>query len=218
MKSNLNIKRIISFFVGGVVLAGIFTFTNGNKTEERYLLEKKPKTEITEEIMVENNETIEEKTIAVYVTGEVKNPQVVELKEGSRLNDAVQLAGGLTEKADSEAVNLAMTVSDGAQYVIPAVGEELKVVDSNGSSNNAENSQGTTPSNSNTSQNQEGKININTADQKLLMELDGIGEALSERIINYREENGGFKSIEELKNVDGIGDKRYAAIKDKVCV
>ena len=138
------------------------------------------------------------KKISVYVSGQVKNIAVVELEDTGDLKfvDAVNKAGGLTEFADTEAVNLAETLSDGQHIHIPTKEIFLQQnIAAQGSSD---------------------LVNINTADAERLATLKGIGPALAQRIIEYREQNGAFKSIDEIKNVRGIGEKNFSAFKDKI--
>lgn len=140
------------------------------------------------------------KKIAVYVSGQVKNISVVELEDNGnlRLVDAVNLAGGLTEFADIEAVNLAEPITDGQHVHIPTK-EIFRLPQSVHATSNE-------------------LVNINTADADKLATLKGIGPALAQRIIDYRNQNGGFKSIDEIINVSGIGEKKFAAFKDKVTI
>ena len=139
------------------------------------------------------------KKFSVYVSGQVKKIAVVELEDNGnlRLVDAVNKAGGLTDLADTEAVNLAAPLTDGQHIHIPT--KEIFL------SQNVSAAQGDL-------------VNINTADAERLATLKGIGPALAQRIIDYREQNGAFKSIDEIKNVRGIGDKKFAAFKDKITV
>ena len=136
------------------------------------------------------------KKISAYVSGQVKKIAVVELADNGnlRLVDAVNAAGGLTDLADTEAVNLAAPLSDGQHIHIPT--KEIFL------SQNAA-AQGDL-------------VNINTADAERLATLKGIGPALAQRIIDYREQNGAFKTVDEIKNVRGIGEKKFAAFKDKI--
>ncbi len=139
------------------------------------------------------------KKISVYVSGQVKDISVVELEDNGnlRLVDAVNLAGGLTDLADADAVNLSAPLTDGQHVRIPA--KEISLMSQSISA--------------------EGDlININTADINELATLKGIGSAMAQRIIDYREQNGGFKSVDELKNVRGIGDKKFDTLKDKVTI
>jgi competence protein ComEA len=135
--------------------------------------------------------------IFVHVLGAVERPGLYELAEGSRAVDAVAAAGGFTDVADQSGINLARFVTDGEQLRVPAVGE-------------APPSQpGTTAG---------GLVNLNTADATTLETLPRVGPALAGRIIDWREANGGFGSVEDLRNVTGIGDKTFADLKDLVTV
>lgn len=140
------------------------------------------------------------KKISVYLSGQVKNISVVELEDNGNLRivDAVNLAGGLTDFADAEAVNLAAPLTDGQHVHIPT--KEIFLVPQSVYAASSD------------------LVNINTADVDKLATLKGIGTALAQRIIDYREQNGGFKSIDEIKNVQGIGEKKFAAFKDKITV
>jgi competence protein ComEA len=148
--------------------------------------------------------------VMIDVGGEVIKAGVYELEEGSRINDALVAAGGLSAKADRDWVdknlNKAERVVDGQKIYIPKVGEVL------GASDNLNRDVARYVST-------ESKIvRINTATIEQLDTLSGIGPALAGRIIDYRDENGGFKNIEELKLVSGIGDKLFEKIKDDVAL
>lgn len=133
----------------------------------------------------------ERKIVGIHIKGEVKAPGYYELEYGSRIKDAVIAAGSETQNADFTDVNLALILADGDEIVIPACGEKEK-------GNNT------------------GLININTADMYKLCKLDGIGEKLAASIISYRSEKGKFKSINDLKKVEGIGNSKFNKIKDKI--
>ena len=135
----------------------------------------------------------EETAGCVYICGAVKNAGIYEFKEGARLYELIKEAGGLDEEADADAVNLAMEVKDGEQIRIPYIGETLSIAD-------------------------EKLIDINKADLKELCSIPGIDEARATAIIEYRDSNGGFKEIEELKNISGIKDATFNKIKPYVCV
>ncbi|WP_322786105.1 helix-hairpin-helix domain-containing protein [Caldanaerobius polysaccharolyticus] len=143
------------------------------------------------------------KEIYVDVSGAVKNPGVYKFKQGDRIIDAVNRAGGLMADADTSQVNLAKKLADEEKVYIPKKGEKLPQPAANVSTVGGE-----TPA--------EGKININTASLQELDTLPGIGPVIAQRIIDYRNQNGPFKSIEEIKNVSRIGDKLYEQIKDKI--
>jgi len=148
--------------------------------------------------------------ISVYICGSVKNPGVITLTEGSRLEEAVDLAGGAAEKADLTAVNLAYKLSDEDMVYIPELGE--KPVETAGAA--VKSSAGTVKKGSAGS----GKVNINTAGESELDTLDGIGPATARAIIAYRNQVGAFSSIEQIKEVKGIGDAKYSGIKDDITV
>lgn len=152
------------------------------------------------------------KHIFVHVVGSVQAPGMVELEAGQRVSDAVQAAGGFTSEADQLSVNLARQVEDGEQIVVGSVQE------STGSSSSGQSSSSSEQSSETGTSAASGKVNINTATVEQLTTLKGVGEATAQKIIDYRQQNGSFKKIEDLKNVSGIGDKRYAALKDSITV
>ena len=169
---------------------------------------------IENKIINENNidgegEGVEE-IIVVHITGEVNKPGIVILNKNSRIADAINKAGGATKEADLNQINLAYILEDGQKIYIPNKNEKIDedeyVTEGNG--NNI--------GNNNPKEGE--KVNINEAMQTELEELPGIGPSLASRIIEYREQNGDFKKIEELQNVKGIGDAKYDDIKDKVTV
>ena len=160
----------------------------------------------TNEIIESSNN--EEKTmIKVHIDGQIKNRGVVELEEGSRLVDAIEKSGGLTEEADTSNINLADILQDGEKVYIYSK-QEVEELKSIGKLN--EEIDNTTK--------KDNKININTATQAELEEITGIGPSLAKKIIEYRESNGKFKDIEELKNVSGIGDKKFESMKSQITI
>lgn len=161
----------------------------------------------------DTNSIVEEEIpkIAIHIIGEVKNEGLIYLPEGSRVADAIQEAGGETKEADLSQVNLAYELQDGQKLYIPNKNEKIEVYIINENGNNGVESE----------ELEEGgkkKVNINTATQNELDELPGIGPAIAQRIIEYREENGNFQKIEDLQNVKGIGDAKYEEIKESVTV
>ena len=147
--------------------------------------------------------------IKVYVTGAVNFPGVIELEEGARIQDAINLAGGAKEDANLEKVNLAYCLEDGQKLYIPNIGEnEVEYI----STENGDNVIEKNPNSNNS------KVNINTGGVEELKALPGVGDLLAQKIIDYREENGKFKTIDELKNVSGIGDKKFESMKEYVSV
>ncbi len=183
---------------------------------------------------VERNDdasTAERKMIKVHVAGAVSSPGIIELPADSRLYDAVS-AAGITAESDLDTLNLAQPISDGSKIYVSSLTQETNVTNDDTADNGNIESQLKTdsfyesPDESQQSQrmsnrstgNTSGLININNADLSELTTLPGIGEVLGQRIIDYREANGGFDSIEAIKNVSGIGDKRYDEIKSLITV
>lgn len=149
-------------------------------------------------------EPVEQDLITVDVKGAVKAPGIYDLPVGSRVNDAVQKAGGLTEQADSKSLNLAQKVSDEALVYVPTKGEEVA-------------SQQTT-SGTASSTSKDKKVDLNKASLEELKQVKGLGGKRAQDIIDHREANGKFKSVDELKKVSGIGAKTIEKIKDYVTV
>lgn len=198
-----NFKKIIflSIIVGVLAIYLVYHYVTNSSSEY-----------IEENIYIETNNQPEEKNkIFLHITDEVNAPGIIEIDEGARLADVIEAAGGFTENADINKINLAYIVKDGQKINIPNVnyvdtnsyitenmGENIIIEDITSSSTNL--------------------VNINTATQTELETLTGIGPSTALKIIKYREENGKFKTIEEIKNVAGIGDSKFEAIKDEICV
>ncbi|MEZ0536146.1 helix-hairpin-helix domain-containing protein [Caldicellulosiruptoraceae bacterium PP1] len=153
----------------------------------------------------ENNENRslpnQSQKIYVYVTGNVKKPGVYILKNGDRVFTALELAGGTLKDSDLTKINMAQKLVDEQKIYVPKINEKIDennvIVDNN-------------------IENDNGKININTASKSDFEKLPGIGPAIAQKIIDYREKVGRFKSIDDIKNVSGIGEKKYDAIKDYI--
>ena len=168
--------------------------------------------------MKENLETEVEQqgAIIVHITGEVKNWGVIELPQGSREIDAVNKAGGFTETADTTKVNLAYELSDGVKIYIPSKTEmqssyvEEYITEDSGDNVITEENKMKERKNL--------LVNINSATQTELETLPGIGPSTALKIISYREENGNFSSIEDIKNVQGIGENKFENIKELICI
>ncbi len=137
--------------------------------------------------------------IVVYVTGAVNVPGVYELRSGDRIYQAIDMAGGMTDDAADGAINLAELITDGQQITVYTEDEleEVQIAEQESKS---------------------GLVNINTATSEELCTLPGIGEAKASSIIAYREQNGAYSSIEDIKNISGIKDGVYSKIKDYICV
>lgn len=155
--------------------------------------------------------TQKEKNIKIHISGETNYNGILELPEGSRIDDAIKKAGGVTQNADINKINLAYELSDGQKLNIPSkiVGADASVCPR-----------------IITNENEEGiiedidkkdeKININKATQTQLETLPGVGPSLALKIIKYREQNGKFNNIEELKNVSGVGENKYEELKELI--
>lgn len=139
--------------------------------------------------------------ITVHITGAINNPGVIIIEEGARIVDALEAAGGETEEADVNRLNLAYVLEDGEKLYIPSKNEEEQEYITQGKDNMSEG---------------QSKININSAQIEELITLPGVGEATANKIIEYRKENGKFQKIEDLKNVPGIGDSKYENIKTMI--
>ena len=145
--------------------------------------------------------------LAVHICGAVHNPGVYFLADGSRIYQAVEAAGGFTKDAGEEYLNLAGLLTDGQKIYIPTRQEAEE-------ENLSENGQG----NELTAMVDDGKVNINTASEEMLCTLPGIGTGKAQNIITYREEQGVFKTTEEIMNVDGIKEGLFQKIRDKITV
>ena len=144
---------------------------------------------------------VQVKRIKIYITGAVAKPGVYELDEGSRVEDALNLAGGAAAGADMLRVNLAARLKDEQQIVVPKIGETIDNLPAAGQN-----------------ENKDARININTADQTELMKLPGVGVVTAGNIIAYRTEHGDFKTIEDIQNVTRIGEKTFERLKELITV
>ncbi len=156
--------------------------------------------------------------IYVFLCGSVKNPGVYGVEKGSRINDLLNEAGGFTDYADKNYLNLARELADGERIYVPSV-FETDELDTKDNILGAGANKPVTEENVNMDPEAEDSlININTADKEALVALPGIGESRAADIIEYRKKIGNFKSIEEIKNISGIGESVYARIKNYICV
>ena len=164
----------------------------------------------TESFPADGEDAVKRKTdrICIFVCGAVQQPGVYELPKGARAQDALVAAGGFTEEADTEYVNLAQPVSDGQQLRFPTE-EEVQELRRQESAPETGNTSGVQP---------QAQVNINTAGVPELMTLPGIGQVRAEEIIRYRSQMGPFAAPEEIMNVSGIGEASYARIRDRITV
>ena len=187
---NLKTKIIIGIaIVIAIVVIGLY-FYKESKNDYTY--------DDTLAVTTENEEETEDEEITIHIIGEVKYPGIVILKSGQRIVDAIEAAGGETEEADLNKLNLAQLLNDGDKIYVPNKSDEIEdYKDTTGKSST---------------------VNLNTATLEELTSLPGIGESTAQKIINYRKQNGKFKVIEDLKNVSGIGESKFDNIKDKITV
>ncbi len=248
MKRKLNRTIILLFLAGLAVFSGCSDSVSVLKTEEaaadsqsrkteseadaqnqgiEEAAEQNQKTDVTEEPQRKAAEGTEEKlpekeaageqTIFVDVCGAVNRPGVYQLPAGSRIFQAVELAGGFREDAALELVNQAEALNDGQQIRIFTQEEARQQAETGAALDNSQmTNQETDISGENNSSAE--LVNLNRADKSALMTLTGIGETRADAILAYRETHGGFSSVEELMQVEGIKEKTYEKLKDKITV
>ena len=180
---------LISYFSGGS------SELNKNDNESIFVEENESMEVITKK---EEKESIK---IVVDIKGEIKNPNIYWLEEGCIIEDLINVAGGITEEGDLSKINRAQKLNDHEVVIIPNINDKESEIESIIPSSNNEN-----------------KVNINTASINELDTLSGIGPSKAEAIIKYREENGTFKSIEEIKNVTGIGEALFEKFKENITI
>ena len=180
---------IISYFSGGS------SELNKNNNENIFVEENESMEVITKK---EEKEIVK---IVVDIKGEIKNPNIYWLEEGCIIEDLINIAGGITEEGDLSKINRAQKLNDHEVVIIPNINDKESEIENIISSSNDKN-----------------KVNINTASINELDTLSGIGPSKAEAIIKYREENGTFKSIEEIKNVTGIGEALFEKFKENITI
>ena len=207
-------ELIIGIGVGILLLVGIFYVRAMRQPDLAHIQSRSEiagaeiETEEIEEVEQVEETEVEQEWIQVYVTGEVQNPGLYSLEKGKRVGDAVYAAGGLLKGADGDAINLAAYIADAQHIRIPSKGEEAEDLSFSGEEIEMieiyEIEQYSR------------KIDINSATATELRRLPGIGEVLSKAIIDYREANGSFKNIHEIKNVPRIGDRLFESFRDLI--
>lgn len=196
---NFLILTISLFFI---VITSIYFFTKDSKTITLNTSEFYTNTSSSEE-------PIKQK-IVIHITGEILQPGIIYLDDNSRIADAIDIAGGCTESADLNKVNLAYELKDGQKIYIPSIydNETCSYISDNAGANVLDI----------TSEVKSKTININTATSKELETLPGIGASTANKIIEYRTQNGKFRSIEELMNVSGIGENKFNNLKSYISI
>lgn len=207
-KSQKTILIIIMVIIIGII--GYYVYGNNVEKNNNNIANE-------EEILVKENEQNKEKEkkIVVHITGAIKKEGVFYLNENSRVTDAINEAGGVTDDADMSKINLAYILEDGMKIKIPSINDIEEQDD------DVESEKFVEIVGEDTTKSEFGKsklININKANQTELETLPGIGPSTALKIISYREENGKFSSIEDLKNISGIGESKFENIKNLICI
>lgn len=198
-----------------VVISCFFLLGNPSKSTQEELLpswsgqsESLSSAAISSEKTTVESDIASSRTITVDIKGAVKKPGVYELPSDSRVNDAILLAGGVTAEADRQSVNFAQKLNDEAVVYVASQGENISVV--------ATNTRVT--SRVETAGDSSDKVNLNTATLADLQTISGIGQKRAQDILDYRDSNGGFKSVDDLSNVSGIGEKTLEKLREEVTV
>lgn len=232
------IKKIDKDYViiGVIVIAVIiFMIINLGKIKEFENKDNDKMTNVESSINTDNDKSEENKEqkddnskeqivngegIFVHIDGYINNPGVYEIKENDRIKTLIDKAGGFKEGYSIKNINLAAKLSDGDKIYIPSVSEE-KVSENNNNININSSGKGQnvkTDRNNVSVMKNNSKININTANISELKQITGIGESTANKIIDYRENVGKFKKIEDIKEVKGIGDAKYESLKNKITI
>ncbi|MDO4593887.1 MAG: DUF655 domain-containing protein [Tissierellia bacterium] len=198
------VKAIVVLAILAILLS-IYRLNLKNRDQEDLIIDSFSSSIETNQVKSEDKDD-QTDDMKVHITGQIKNPGVYEIEQSDRLIDLIDKAGGLTNKADDQKINLAMKLEDQMKIVIPSIDDSNDEIDEQYIINDKE-------ENNENSKNQ--KININTADIDQLQKLPNIGEKRAEAIIDYRKDNK-FENIEDIKNVSGIGDKYFDAMKDMI--
>lgn len=231
MRKRIEINKKIILVIIVILLAiGYYIYYKNNNTYEEfegsvnsekfttYEEEEKEYTQQESKIEDEEDDAPNKEIIIVHITGEVKNWGVIELEEGSRVIDAVNKAGGFTDEADTEKVNLAYELTDGVKIYIPSKNEDVENSVTTQKYITTDSGDNVITEESNMKKTSNSLVNINEATQTELETLPGIGPSTALKIISYREENGKFSSIEDIKNVSGIGDNKFENIRELISV
>lgn len=206
-------------FAGVIFLAFLVAnfFSNGsfnslfNKDEDEVITSSSiEENNVDKNKLEESSDDLSSQDKKVYISGEILNSGVYDIKDGDRLDDLVKRAGGFTEKADINSINLALRLEDQMKIYIPNIDENQNI-----DTDNINLAVSAVTSNVSSSQGQ--KVNLNLASKEELMSLPNIGEKRAQAILDYRQENK-FTKIEDIKNVSGIGDKYFEAMKDLITV
>lgn len=227
------------YIIIGIIIISVITFMVLNIGKVKEFEEKETTGNIEKNITVseeskdnkekEGNEEDKKENISsetgifVHIDGYVNNPGVYQIKENERINLLIEKAGGLKNGYSIKNINLAAKLSDGDKVYIPSIEEEKSLGNQNNNNNNNANIGGKHTNNGNNLNNnvsitKNNKININKANVSELKQITGIGESTANKIIDYRENVGKFKKIEDIKEVKGIGDSKFESLKNKITI
>lgn len=187
---------IILFYL--LLFLAFFLIKNKDQKDNKLINQLSLSQNLEENSIVEENyqaSSPEDEEIYIHISGNVNYPGLVKMKAGQRLFDAIELAGGMTENADIDQINLSLILNDQDKIYIPAKGEIANFIQETASS----------------------LVNINTASKEELTSLSGIGDKTAEKIINYRQKTP-FSKKEDLMNVPGIGENKYKEIEDNITI
>lgn len=209
--NDLNKKqKIILIILITIIGIGIYCYTNAIENTSEEEIEN-----VLEVAQTNTTKETEEKNIFVHIAGCVQKEGMLELSSNSRIADAIEKAGGLTQEADLSDINLAYLLEDGMKIYIPNQNERQENNEKTENTAKTENTPSMQIQDTSTKQD---VININTATQEELDTLPGIGPATATKIIEYRKEKGKFKQKEEIKEVSGIGEAKYEKIKEYISI
>lgn len=201
--------KLVAIALGILVCSICYGLNTNHKSSKLIDISMKEQTASSEqEVLTDPSLEQESKTASIYyvhICGEVNSPGVYELEEGSRVFSAVEKAGGFTENAATDSLNLAEAIKDGMKIEVMDQ-EEAKRREDQGMPQNGDSPEGSH------------QVNLNTAGKEELMKLRGIGEAKAEDIIRYRDSHGGFKKIEDIMKISGIKEAAFEKIKDNITV
>ncbi|WP_255452130.1 Helix-hairpin-helix domain-containing protein [Sporosarcina sp. ANT_H38] len=202
-------RKIITPIAAIAVLSAFLFFPKGQADNNEFVMsEQNPFPELIEEKIEEevvNNTQIAPTPIVVDVKGAVRHPGVYSMQDGDRLIDAINAAGGYLPNADSRMLNHAMKLADEFVVYVPVEGEEPLDIS-------------ITPISGTNAPQDDGKVNINTADENELMTIPGVGPSKAAAIVQYRTDHGNFKSPESLMEVSGIGQKTFEKLESQITV
>ena len=233
MRKRINISKkvLVVLIISILTIIGYYIYNKNNnlnyefetdiETDEQIESNKEEEAiQDNEEKNTNGEETKSEstETIIVHITGEVKYWGVLELEQGSRIIDAVNKAGGFTEEADTEKVNLAYELTDGVKVYIPSKNADKESNISTQTYITTECGDNDIVEETEMKKSDNILVNINQATQTELETLPGIGPSTALKIISYRKENGDFPTIEDIKSVSGIGENKFESIKDLICI